>query len=376
MWTLSVMAIAILRVASGYQGWDELLDGYCSTSNLAVDDAHSTCSTSCCCIDMCDHAQNKSGSLNAELWSHMPHCSQSEGKVSVFSQLKSHSNETSYLHMECVSSFVWLGLHRYIPNVALTSYWMVTSCPPNVTKLALKEKCESLDNDIIDVAQWVPVISAETGLAYRNVYCARCNEVHPYIKFQTYIVGNSVAEVVKLLHKGFLDLELFINGEVDPSNTNLLFLPPHGHDVKQCAAYTIGSGACRYDNSSEKETLHDLCEHIEMPVKISLNSEDMNRTILAKNVACLQCVVGQVKDGTCYMLSPNVSEVRVRLNDGDNDDTDLVKLFETPDRELLDPEKSRCSIGTVYDEFTVSWNNFLLKPTCQQLFVCQEKKTF
>ena len=78
-------------------------------------------------------------------------------------QVQHHGNQ--HRQWECVNMNS-SGTHGYVMN---------TKCPPRNVQSRIQTLCETTNNT--DFLRGIPVVDEQTGLVYRNVFCARCNSV-------------------------------------------------------------------------------------------------------------------------------------------------------------------------------------------------------
>ena len=78
-----------------------------------------------------------------------------------------------YKPMDCVSAFPLADIEGF----SMRKYLMVTTCSSNVSDVYDQLMCLYSDNNTLEGS--IPVLG-EDKYVYKNVYCARCNNVEEY----------------------------------------------------------------------------------------------------------------------------------------------------------------------------------------------------
>lgn len=154
------------------------------------------------------------------------------------------------------------------------SYWMIETCPSNISCISPPSK---------NISSSIPVTSLATNQTYRNVQCALCNQ-------------EEMASLVEWGKKKFCSLRsaLFAKEDVNSlyqsvfSNNplcNIGFYPPtfYEDEVQPCVAYTheVKCNESNTENNVVDDYLIKACQEFHLPY--------MFNEIIYKNIYCALC---------------------------------------------------------------------------------------
>ena len=167
---------------------------------------------------------------------------------------------------------------------------MKTKCPQGIVEPELQPLCETMDDG--DLLRGMPVVDEQTGVVYRNVFCARCNSI------QTVSYWRMTADCGRIptsaLPQDNALLLAFIR-----ENCTVRYKPTDGLKkyLKNCLA---AESTCSSRQIVEKEpVLQELCSYYAFPVCGNTSR---------KNIHCALCNGHDITQYNCGCLTAVTSD--------------------------------------------------------------------
>lgn len=234
---------------------------------------------------------------------------------------------------------------------------MVTSCPQEINET----RCNRPDLAVLN--QSIPVMSKLSGLHYRNIFCAECNNesLTSLTNWKTYITC-SAASVVKsdiLLFPVSADKIYQAAATTEDNFCGVEFLPPDGMQGPNelCFENTYLINTCPEEYSNQ--SVVNACKSLHMPY----TSLENGTTRVYENYFCYLCNRAGIEDeNQCFhrfqlqIHTNNLLVVELNI-DANNDSFILTPWIQndlTPSKFI--PSGVKCRERMVYDPYTVSKN--------------------
>ena len=239
--------------------------------------------------------------------------------------------------MECLSTF----LDPMIDTFTNETFMMVSSCP----SLANRVDIDAVDLEAImvnctsPIVDLPPVTDKDSGLVYRNEYCARCNGASNLVAWQPdlacsrefyvqLLTSGSISDIL-LERPDILNTDCLPCAYQPPSLPNVLRSPrPCTPLISSCLSQLELEA---YFGRSLNQTYNDL---VESCLASPLNPVGVEQSLRFRSSACRQCNAFDDKDVTCSVSTAsrfrNPFECALPFNETDSGGSVITGLPAVP----------------------------------------------
>ncbi|KAH3726677.1 hypothetical protein DPMN_052678 [Dreissena polymorpha] len=219
----------------------------------------------------------------------------------------------------------------YDPGFSINSYWMAATCPDEAVLTSPNE------DSINGMNRFIPVVSNQTGLVYKNKMYLSCNEnIDDFESFTIHVIGTMTDNWSGFEFTASIqDLFLLIIAEKLPY-FNILYRPPNNFaDIPICKQPSVSLPNC-----------NTICDAYPLPVRIRDQQKLVFKTVW--NAGCYRCYHDNASEFVreCHRFYPNRPEFILELN---LEETGTLETTATLNEFLNITTSVKCPNNYVYD---------------------------